>query len=242
MAGFSAAMKNAPKKLQGQNGQAAPKTLDQPKTVTQTVQGSMPSPTPQPTTTQAGAPTAPTTTGTGSGTVQPTTSGPAPMPNRPPIQLEAVPDAPTVSERLTEITGADSRLMRQARTSGFQAANRRGLLNSSMAVGAAEDAAYRTGVTVASQEAQMAADARKGALDRNANMTAKDWELREQSRAQAAQFLTNMEDMYAKQYQAIMSNDKLSKGSRTRMIESAQNLRTQQRNFVEQIYDIDIQY
>lgn len=77
--------------------------------------------------------------------------------------VAAAPSAPAYTRRddsvvtsLNKLTSQDSPLMRQAQTSGLQMANRRGLLNSSMAVKAAEDAAYAAAVPVASQEAAQA--------------------------------------------------------------------------------------
>lgn len=57
-----------------------------------------------------------------------------------------------VSERIGDIISQDSALMQQARQQGLRSANRRGLLNSSIAVGAAQDAVTRTALPIASQE------------------------------------------------------------------------------------------
>ncbi|MBB4287613.1 hypothetical protein [Roseospira goensis] len=54
---------------------------------------------------------------------------------------------------LNRMTAQDSDLMRAARTQGLQAANRRGLLNSSMAAEAVERAAYDAAIPLASQAA-----------------------------------------------------------------------------------------
>lgn len=63
----------------------------------------------------------------------------------------------SVASRVADLTSKDSPIMQQARTSGLQQANRRGLLNSSIAIGAAENEAYRAALPIASQEAgQMA--------------------------------------------------------------------------------------
>ncbi len=69
-----------------------------------------------------------------------------------------IPGDPTsVSGRLKGLLATDNPLMQQARTTGLQQANRRGLLNSSMAVGAAQAEMLRTAVPIASQEAAQAA-------------------------------------------------------------------------------------
>jgi hypothetical protein len=58
-----------------------------------------------------------------------------------------------VANRIAAITAGGSDYIKQARTSGMQAANRRGLGNSSMAVGAAEGAAIDRAAPIAVQEA-----------------------------------------------------------------------------------------
>jgi hypothetical protein len=59
-----------------------------------------------------------------------------------------------VANRIAAITAGNSDYIKQARTSGMQAANRRGLGNSSMAVAAAEGAAIDRAAPIAGQEAQ----------------------------------------------------------------------------------------
>lgn len=58
-----------------------------------------------------------------------------------------------VEDELVRLTSQDSNLMQQARTSGAQQAQQRGLLNSSIAVGASEDAANRAALPIAQQDA-----------------------------------------------------------------------------------------
>lgn len=58
-----------------------------------------------------------------------------------------------VANRIAAITSGNSDYIKQARTSGMQSANRRGLGNSSMAVGAAEAAAIDRAAPIAAQEA-----------------------------------------------------------------------------------------
>jgi hypothetical protein len=62
-----------------------------------------------------------------------------------------------VASRVAKITSGGSDLMKMARTQGLQATQRRGLGNSSMAVGAAEMAALNAAVPIASQEASQVA-------------------------------------------------------------------------------------
>ena len=62
------------------------------------------------------------------------------------------PEDDTVSTRLTGLLKTDQPLMQQARTTGLQQANKRGLLNSTMAVGAAENEAIKAALPIAIQE------------------------------------------------------------------------------------------
>lgn len=66
---------------------------------------------------------------------------------------------------VTEITSKNSPLMKQARSSGMRAANARGMLNSSIGVGAAEDSAYKVATPIAMQEAAQRAGRNQSRLN-----------------------------------------------------------------------------
>lgn len=179
---------------------------------------------------------------TAADTVTPTPTTPTGSTSGFSAALSQIPEAKSTAQLLNDYTSQDSQLMRLSATQGLQAANRRGLLNSSMAVGAAQDSMVKNAVPIASQDAQLQADARQKALDRATSLTTKDMELRESARTAASNMLVNMEQIYANQFNSIMANDKLSKGTREEMIASARRLRSQQRDFVQQMYDIDLTY
>lgn len=63
------------------------------------------------------------------------------------------PEDDKVDTEVARITSQDSPLMQQAKTAGLATAQKRGLLNSSMAVGAAQDSVLKTAVPIASQNA-----------------------------------------------------------------------------------------
>lgn len=71
----------------------------------------------------------------------------------------------TVSGQMEDLMSQDSNLMKQARTAALQGANSRGLLNSSMAVGASQDAMAQTAMTMAQQDAGNAFNARQAATN-----------------------------------------------------------------------------
>jgi hypothetical protein len=62
----------------------------------------------------------------------------------------------TVAGQVAKLTAQDSTLNQMARTEGLKAANRRGLLNSSMAVNASQDAVLQNVLPIASQDAAQA--------------------------------------------------------------------------------------
>lgn len=170
----------------------------------------------------------------------------------------------SVTRAVTKTMAQDSPLMTQARTQGLQQGNRRGLLNSSMAVGAAQDSAYRAALPIAQQEAQQAAarnsqsidigarermqetdinyQTAERALDRELQERIASWNLASSDQNAAAQMLTNMEGMYQDGYRSIMANPNLSSSARADQIKSMQRLRDTQLDFVQQMYSIDLDW
>jgi hypothetical protein len=71
----------------------------------------------------------------------------------------------SVVKQVTGLMSQDSPLMTQAKTAGLQQANQRGLLNSSMAIGSAQDSAYRAALPIASQEAAQRAQRNAQSID-----------------------------------------------------------------------------
>jgi len=62
----------------------------------------------------------------------------------------------SVASHVAKLVGQNSKLNQIARTEGLKAANSRGLLNSSMAVGAAQDAVIKNALPIAAQDASQA--------------------------------------------------------------------------------------
>ncbi len=75
-------------------------------------------------------------------------------------------DDTTVLSRVNKIASDQGPLQQMARVEGLKAANRRGLLNSSMAVGASQDAVLRQALPIASQDASQAYGSSEAGLDR----------------------------------------------------------------------------
>ncbi|KQT54625.1 hypothetical protein ASG43_03295 [Aureimonas sp. Leaf454] len=75
----------------------------------------------------------------------------------------------SVADKVKELSSQDSVLMQQAKADGLKIANRRGLLNSSMAAGAVQDSTLRSILPIAAQDANQAFQK---------NMQGKDFEFR----------------------------------------------------------------
>lgn len=119
-----------------------------------------PAPAPAPASTPAPVPTA-ATPGAATAGVTPYT---------PPQQdLPALQDT-SVASRVAALTSQDSPLMQQARTAGLQQANARGVLNSSIAAGASQNAAISAALPIAQQEASQAQQSNTQRYDLSAQM------------------------------------------------------------------------
>jgi hypothetical protein len=182
----------------------------------------------------------------------------APVPAQPAMKPTSVNDA------LGEFTSRDSPLMQKAQTEGMKLANRRGLLNSSIAAGQATDAALNYAVPLAQQQAAIRSteslagqdralqerlqqkdinyQTSERALDRNLQQTLAQWNLDSSDRNAAAQFLYNMETLYNSTVNNIQANTNLSAKDRETQLTSAKNLRDRQLDFVQQMYDVALDW
>lgn len=166
----------------------------------------------------------------------------------------------SVTSALTDIMSKDSPLMRQATTAGLQTANRRGLLNSSMGVQAAQDAAYTAALPIASQQAQQAAtenlanlDAankvylqgraeNQAQLDRALQEKLAKWNLDESQRATAAQTVISSQQLYMDRINNIMANTNLSSKDRTAQLKSAKAFFDTQMDLVQQMFSVKLNW
>ena len=82
--------------------------------------------------------------------------------------------ADTMAGKVKEIAAQDLPLNQMARTEGLKAANRRGLLNSSMAIGESQDAVLKNALPIASQDAAQAFAKNQAAKAFEYGMTAQE--------------------------------------------------------------------
>lgn len=144
-------------------------------------------------------PTPATSTGTPSATPPVTPSAQA-TPSTTTAASWNINDDQSVEKRIANIAKTDSPLMQQARTSANQQMNERGLMNSSMAVGAAQDAVIRAATPIATQDATIAANSAQF----NASEANKASQFNANNLQQSSQFNTAETN---KQNMQILDND-----------------------------------
>lgn len=81
-----------------------------------------------------------------------------------------IPEDDTVSTRLTGLLASDSKYIATARAAGMRTANKRGLLNTSIAAGAAENSAIAAAAPIASQDASQIAQKNQAVLEGGINL------------------------------------------------------------------------
>lgn len=111
-------------------------------------------------------------------------------------------------------------LMKQAETRGYQAANSRGLLNSSMGVKAAQNAVYDVAVPLASQQVNAAANQGN----------------------QVSSFVTNLNSMHQNTVANIMANEKIDAKTRKSMLDAATTTLNTRMALVEKIFNVDLDW
>ena len=164
-------------------------------------------------------------------------------------QREGGPTGSTsVAEHLYAILDKDSPLNRQAETQGLQRAHQRGLLNSSMAVGAAQDAVTSNAIPIASQDAgfqQGLEMQRQGHLQTLASQGQQHRHQMENLRASASTnawgvMANNMNQQSLVTQQAIndvQMNPDISEENKSQMIAQLLQMRDSDLEFQQSLYD-----
>lgn len=181
----------------------------------------------------------------------------APTPATPPPTSDLGPDITdaetSVESRMTGLLRGDNEYMRQAEAVGRQAANRRGLGNSTMAVKAVEAERIRAALPIASQDAGQAHTERMqqrdirsrellSSLDRDAQERINRMNVSAQERASAAQLAASFESSYSTTVNGIMNNPELPADARQRYVEHAGKVRDSNLALVEQMYGINLDW
>lgn len=121
--------------------------------------------------------------------------------------------------------------MRTARTQGLQSANRRGLANSSMAVGASEQAALGVATPIASQESQQVLQER---------MNQQNLAAAERERILAAQ--VQAQGNYSQALAQTLANDKIPAAARDSVQRTLRDQLYANVSFIEDLYGVNLSF
>lgn len=159
----------------------------------------------------------------------------------------------SVTNRVTGLLAQNSPLMQQAKTRAKQSANRRGLLNSSMAVGAGQQATLNAALPIASQEANQAHAKNLAAQGhaqtkeiQSADISSKekiaDMNVGAHDRQYASGFVAEVEKKYGAMFNEVLKNNNLSSAQRDKYYGHLATLRDSDMQLVEQLYGIDLDW
>ena len=155
---------------------------------------------------------------------------------------EWVPENAGVASRVSDITSSNNPYILAARASGMESANKRGLLNSSMAAGAAEGAAINAALPIASQESQQITSHnlahQQGGydMDRQRLVTASA----DRNASLSAALETNR--MYQAAFSDLANNKDVPAATRDAYIKHLMDTRSTGFDMVQQVYGIDLQW
>jgi hypothetical protein len=129
-------------------------------------------------------------------------------------------------------------MMKQAQTAGYQAANRRGLGNSSMAVGAAQGEVIRAAAPIASQEAQQTYGKN---LQEQQGRQQSDLVTRQLASQERQQMTAGLADLSGQRMNAIantLQNDKIPAATRADVQRSFNDQFAQIANYLQNLYGV----
>ena len=152
------------------------------------------------------------------------------------------PEDDSVTTRLTGLLKTNSPLMKQARTSGLQAANRRGLLNSSMAVGASQKAMNSVALPVASQEASQTHQKNVASMDVGSRERIASMNVAAHDRERATAAASAMANIYSEGFRTVASQHELPADARNQYLQHFGRVNDSNMALIEQLYGIDLEW
>lgn len=145
-----------------------------------------------------------------------------------------------VASRVAAITSGNSDLMKAARTQGLQQSQRRGLGNSSMAIGAAELSALNAATPIASQEASQVAQRNITGMGITADADKTRAAL---AAEQQKSILASVTDLTGQRFNAIsntLNNDKIPAATRSAVQSSIDGQYNQALDYLQNIYGVSL--
>lgn len=145
-----------------------------------------------------------------------------------------------IATRIAELTGKDSAIMRQARTEGMKQANRRGLMNSSIGIGAAQAEALKVASPIASQESQERTQRDLSDSQVKAQRELSTAQLASQERANLADNFSTQMSNYQQALANTLSNDKIPAASRSAVQQSLRDQLSYGLSWMQKLYGITV--
>lgn len=170
---------------------------------------------------------------------------PAPEPVAPAPAVTTGGDQPSpgsIQARLGGLLSQANPLMRAARTGALQAANRRGLLNSSLAAQAGEQAMLGAALPIAQAEAEIDLRLRLQRMSSESQEKIANLNVKAENQKGAMSAAAGMEQLYSSLLGSIMSNPNIPNDTRRQYEQHIANLRNSNLQLVEQIYGVDLDW
>jgi hypothetical protein len=136
-----------------------------------------------------------------------------------------------LEERVAELVRQDSPLMQAARAEGLQMAQRRGLLNSSLAAGEAMKAALGVAVPIASQ-----------AFGTEADLLKTEENIQAQRADTLGRSFVPLIAAYQQAYADVLKDQNISSTARNATLQYLARLNRQASGFLAQLYGVDFQF
>lgn len=145
-----------------------------------------------------------------------------------------------VANRIAKITSSNSPMMKQARTSGMQVANRRGLGNSSMAAQASEAAAISAAAPVAAQEAGQIAQKNLAVLDGGIKTDQLGMQLAAAEREMLARSITDITGQRFGAFSNTLNNADIPASARAGVQGSINDQAQSALNYLQNLYGVSV--
>lgn len=148
----------------------------------------------------------------------------------------------SVANKLNSLTSSSSPYIKLARASGAATANRRGLLNSSMAAGAAEGAAIGAALPIASQEAQQIAVKNQQYQQAGYTMDQQKVVTASADRTAALAAAMQAQQNYTDAFVNLAQNKDIPAATRDSYIKELQTARSTGLDLIQQFYGINLNW
>jgi hypothetical protein len=152
------------------------------------------------------------------------------------------PDKFDVQSQVNKVINSGGPLMQKAIQTGYQNANRRGLLNSSIAANSAQSAVLDVATPIATQTAAQNLDLFKTGVEDQRQRDIADLQAGSLEKQNAASAVKGISDTYMAAFQDIAKNTDLPAKTRDEYLQHIQNISNINFRLAESLYGVDIQY